>query len=97
MDKLSVIINILIPALGFIGTAIIAFSVNPVFKAIRNAFKLLEMQHDINLRSEFDKLSLKDLDKQIANFGGKKGTIWAMIGLGCVGLSYALQLYLLFK
>ena len=90
-------INFLIPTLGLIGTIILAFSVYPVFKAIKGAFKLLEMQHNMNLRNEFDKIALQDLDKHIENYGGKVGTWLVYLGLFFVAISYSLQVYLLFK
>ncbi|MDT3697440.1 MAG: hypothetical protein ROY99_13740 [Ignavibacterium sp.] len=87
--------NIFSAISGFIGTILLAFSVNPVFKSIKGLFKIMEMVNDSNVRN-FDQIVLTGMDRHLENFSFKVSKRLVYIGLLFIILGYILQIIPLF-
>lgn len=80
---------------GFIGTVLLAFSINPIFKSIKGLFKANEIANDSNA-SNLDQIVITGTDRHLENYGFKNSRILVYIGLTLIGISYILQIIPLF-
>jgi len=85
------IFNILSIIAGFIGTILLAFSVNPVFKSIKIFFKTLETIIKFNAEND-NQIVIENIDQNLDKYALKKSKWLVYIGLAFILLSYILQI-----
>lgn len=90
-DKMITIINTTALIFGFIGTILLAFSVNPVFNSIKVFFKTFETIMKFNAENQ-NQIVIENIDKHLEKFALKKSKWLVYAGLVFILLGYILQL-----